>query len=99
MPLAELIDMAHNNPTIKNCSSLDFHTQTRPYSGSWAMDRDIVRDGVLPNAGPELLRLAMRWRVNPENLERHTAELINTARAFFFPAFFLITPNNYNSGS
>lgn len=74
------MDMARADPKISTCSSLDFHTQTRKYSGRWSMDKEIARDGVLPNAGPELLRLAARWRVDPDDLEKHTAELVNAAR-------------------
>ncbi|KAH6617171.1 hypothetical protein F5144DRAFT_623948 [Chaetomium tenue] len=79
LPLADLIDMEHADPKISTASSLDFHTQIRKHSGGWAMDKEFARDGVLPNAKPELLRLAARWRVDPDDLERTTAELINTA--------------------
>ncbi|KAI1501372.1 hypothetical protein F5X99DRAFT_383024 [Biscogniauxia marginata] len=79
LPLADLIDMERADPKISTCSSLEFHTQTRKYSGRWAMDKEIARDGVLPNAKAELVRLAARWRVDPDNLEKYTAELVNAA--------------------
>ena len=80
LPLADLIDLERQDPKISTCSSLEFHTQTRKYSGKWSMDKEIARDGVLLNARHELLRLAARWRVDPDNLEKHTAELVNAAR-------------------
>lgn len=86
LPLADLIDMERADPKISTASSLEFHTQTRKHSGRWAMDKELARDGVLPNAKPELLRLAARWRVNPDDdLERATAELINAAGMFEAP--------------
>lgn len=80
LPLADLMDMERQDPKISTCSSLEFHTQTRKHSGKWSMDKEISRDGVLPNARNELLRLAARWRVDSDNLEKHTAELANAAR-------------------
>jgi hypothetical protein len=85
LPLADLIDMERADPKISTASSLEFHTQTRKHSGRWAMDKELARDGVLPNAKPELLRLAARWRVDPDDLERATAELINAAGMFEAP--------------
>lgn len=79
LPLATLIDMEREDAKISTSSSLDFHTQTRKHSGRWAMDKELARDGVLPNAKHELLRLAARWRVDPNDVERATAELINAA--------------------
>lgn len=83
LPLATLIDMEREDPKISTYSSLDFHTQTRKHSGRWAMDKELARDGVLPNAKHDLLRLAARWRVDPNDVERATAELINTACLYF----------------
>lgn len=84
LPLADLIDMARLDPKISTCSSLEFHTQSRKHSGRWAMDKEIARDGVLSNAGEDLIRLAARWRVDPDNLEKHTAELVNCARESYY---------------
>lgn len=79
LSLSTIIDMQRDDPVIKNSSGLYIHTQTRKYSGKWAMDQELARDGVLKNAKPEMLRLAARYRVDPDDLERATAELINTA--------------------
>lgn len=79
LPLSTLIDMMREDPKISTASSLDYHTQTRKNSGVWAMDKEMARDGVLANAKDEYLRLAARWRVDPNDLDRATAELINTA--------------------
>lgn len=79
LPLAELIDMMRADPKLSTASSLEYHTQTRKHSGIWAMDKEMARDGVLANAREEYLRLAARWRVDPDDVERATAELLNTA--------------------
>ena len=79
LPLATLIDMMREDPKISTASSLEYHTQTRKHSGIWAMDKEMARDGILVNAKAEILRLAARWRVDPDDLDRATAELINTA--------------------
>lgn len=79
LPLATIIDMEREDPKISTASSLDYHLQTRKHSGRWAMDKEMARDGVLKNAKAEIVRLAARWRVDPEDLDRATAELINTA--------------------
>ena len=79
LPLATLMDMMREDPKISTASSLEYHTQTRKHSGGWAMDKEMARDGVMVNAKEEYLRLAARWRVDPDDLDRATAELINTA--------------------
>ena len=79
LPLSTIVDMVQADPAIKNSSSLYFHTQTRKHSGKWAMDKELARDGVLKNAKPQMVRLAARYRVDPDDVERATAELQNTA--------------------
>lgn len=79
LPLADIIDLERKDPKISTASSHDYHLQTRSHSGRWAMDKEMARDGVLANAKPELVRLAARWRVRPEDVEQKTAELINAA--------------------
>ncbi|KAJ4287773.1 hypothetical protein N0V90_012477 [Kalmusia sp. IMI 367209] len=80
LPLADLFDMERADPKISTASSLDYHLQTRKHSGKWAMDKEFARDGVMVNARDEILRLAARWRVSPDDdLERKTAELVNGA--------------------
>lgn len=80
LPLADLFDMERKDPNISTASSYSYHSQTRKYSGKWAMDREMARDGILPNAKPEIVRLAARWRVDPDDLEKATAEVVNGAR-------------------
>lgn len=80
LPLADLVDMEREDLKISTASSYSYHSQTRKYSGKWAMDKEMARDGILPNAKAEIVRLAARWRVDPDDLERATAELVNTAR-------------------
>jgi hypothetical protein len=81
LPLADLFDMERADPKISTASSLDYHLQTRKYSGKWAMDKEFARDGIMVNAKDEILRLAARWRVSPDDdLEKKTAELVNGAR-------------------
>jgi hypothetical protein len=53
--------------------------QKRKVTGEMCLDLEPARDGVLKNAGPDLIRVAARYRVNPNDLERATAELQNTA--------------------
>lgn len=81
LPLADLFDMERADPKISTASSLNYHLQTRKYSGKWAMDKEFARDGIMVNAKAEILRLAARWRVSPDDdLEKKTAELVNGAR-------------------
>lgn len=42
-------------------------------------DGDKLRDGILTRAPHEMIRYASRWRVDPDDLERRTAEMINAA--------------------
>ncbi|KAL9050446.1 MAG: hypothetical protein Q9162_006627 [Coniocarpon cinnabarinum] len=79
LPLSTIVDLVQADPVIKNSSSLYFHTQTRKHSGRWAMDQEFARDGVLKNAKQNMVRLVARYRVDPDDLERATAELQNTA--------------------
>lgn len=79
LPLATIIDMEREDPKISTASSYEYHIQTRKYSGRWAMDKEMARDGILPNAKAEIVRLAARWRVDPDDLEKSTAELVNGA--------------------
>lgn len=41
-----------------------------------------VRDGVLVNAPDEMIHYATQWTVSPEELDKKTAEMINTAIYF-----------------
>lgn len=81
LPLSDLIDLARQDVAIRNCSTLYYHLQKRPVTGEMCLDLEPARDGVLKNAGPELRRVAARYRVDPDDLERATAELQNAAGA------------------
>ena len=93
LPLSVLIDMMRLDYKIRNCSSVHFHRQTRPYSGRWAMDQEPARDGVLRNAKAELLRLAARYRVSPPSLKQAVAELQNAAGESFHSSNHLGIPS------
>ncbi|KAJ5124900.1 uncharacterized protein N7515_008725 [Penicillium bovifimosum] len=79
LPLSACVDLARATEKIRNCSSPYYHMQTRKVTGEMCLDLEPARDGVLKNAGPELTRVAARYRVDPNDLERATAELQNTA--------------------
>ena len=70
---------------ITTCSSYDYCRQYQPPSeefpeGRWFVTREPYRDGVVGLVKDELSRIAARWRVSPDDdLERATAELINTS--------------------
>jgi hypothetical protein len=50
-------------------------------SAHWE-DGNKVRDGVFVRAPDEMISIAAQWHVKPEDLERKTAEMINTAIYF-----------------
>ncbi|KAF3384872.1 Oxidoreductase AflY [Penicillium rolfsii] len=79
LPLSACVDLARANEKIRNCSSPYYHMQKRKVTGEMCLDLEPARDGVLKNAGPELIRVAARYRVDPNDLDRATAELQNTA--------------------
>ncbi|KAF2811537.1 uncharacterized protein BDZ99DRAFT_559618 [Mytilinidion resinicola] len=79
LPLSDLIDMCRADDAVRTSSSPSYHSQTRPVSGQFAMDMEPARDGVLKNAKPELLKIAARFRVDPNDIERACAEVQNTA--------------------
>jgi hypothetical protein len=70
---------------ITNCSSFDYCRQYQAPSeefpeGRWFVTREPYRDGVVRLVKNELARVAAGWRVGPDDdLERATAELINTS--------------------
>lgn len=83
---------------ITTCSSYDYCRQYQPPSeefpeGRWFVTREPYRDGVVGLVKDELSRIAARWRVSAEDdLERATAELINTSSLYtltMITSFFL----------
>jgi hypothetical protein len=79
MHLADLIDACRAVDAIRTSSSIKYQRQYRPITGEPCMDIEMARDGVLKNAKPEIIRFAARWRVDPDQIEKITAELMNTA--------------------
>lgn len=82
LPLAACIDACRADPVISTCSSHYYHEQLRPVSGQPCMDDEPIRDAVLGKAINEMRAVAIQYRVDPNDLERATAELINTAGKF-----------------
>lgn len=78
LPLSACFDLERADPVISSSSSYYYHSQRRP-SGKWAADVEQARDGILVKAKTEICRIAARYRVDPNDLDRATAELINTA--------------------
>lgn len=78
LPLSACFDLEKADPAVSTSSSYYYHSQRRP-SGKWAADVEQARDGILVKAKAEICRIAARYRVDPNDLDRATAELINTA--------------------
>ena len=66
--LVELIQEARGNDKLRK-------------SAHWE-DGNKLRDGVFVRAPDEMISLASRWRVKPEELDLKTAEMINAAVYF-----------------
>ena len=79
LPLSACFDLERADPVISSSSSHYYHSQRRQPSGKFAADVEQARDGVLVKAKSEICRIAARYRVDPNDLDRATAELINTA--------------------
>ncbi len=84
LPLSSCINLIREDDVLRTCSAADYHTQKRPVSGQFAMDAEPARDGVLAKAKAEILRIAARYRVDKNDLERATAEAQNTAGEYLF---------------
>ena len=81
LPLSGCIDACLVDPVIRNCSSIDYQRQFE--NGKFVLRKEMVKDGVVARAGKELGRVAARYRVDSNDLERATAELTNTASTVF----------------
>ena len=68
--LVDLLDEIKANKKLANSAHID--------------DANKVRDGILVRAPEEMIRVASKWIVTPETLERKTAEMTNAA--IFFTA-------------
>ncbi len=78
LPLCACFDLERADPVISTSSSYYYHSQ-RQTSGKWAADVEQARDGILVKAKSEICHIAARYRVDPNDLDRATVELINTA--------------------
>ncbi|KAL9130125.1 MAG: hypothetical protein Q9217_001599 [Psora testacea] len=81
LPLSACVDLARANPVIVNCSSVDYQRQFEGEGSQkkFVMRKEMIKDGVCGKAAGPLGIVAARYRVDPNDLERATAELINTA--------------------
>ncbi|KAJ4361267.1 hypothetical protein N0V95_002036 [Ascochyta clinopodiicola] len=75
LPLSELLFECRNYQSILTCSGTEYHFQLE--NGKWFVEVEMVRDGVCAKAWDDMARVCSRYRVNPNDLERATAELIN----------------------
>lgn len=79
LSLSDCLDLIHADPIINQSSGYHYFAGRGRPSGRWAADAEQSRDGVLVKAKSELCRIAARYRVDPNDLERATAELINSS--------------------
>ena len=85
LSLIECFEEALLDDKITSCSSWDYMNQFEAPSekypdGRWFVTREPYRDGVVGLVKNELASCAGGWQVRPEDdLERATAELINTS--------------------
>lgn len=77
LPLSGCVEECMKDPVVAHCSSIEYQQQFE--NGKFVLRKEMIRDGVCANAGKEMGRIAARYRVDPNDLERATAELINTA--------------------
>lgn len=74
--LSNCVDECLRNSVITTCSTVDVHFQFK--DGMWKVEKEMVRDYVCKKAFHELAQVCSRYRVDPDDLDRATAELINT---------------------
>lgn len=77
LSLAECMDECAKDPIISTCSNVDVHFQIA--EGSWKVEKEMIRDYVCGPAFDAMARVCARYRVDPDDLDRATAELINTS--------------------
>ena len=80
LPLSDCVDLCRADPVVRRSSSVDYHqtfeeVETGP---KMVMRVEFIKDGVLANAWDEMVAIASRYRVDPNDLDRATAELMNT---------------------
>ena len=81
LSLSEALDECRADPVISTCSSVDYQRQFEGEgkNRAFVMRKEMIKDGVCGKAFDELAVVAARYRVDPNDLERATAELINAA--------------------
>ncbi|KAH8698367.1 hypothetical protein BGW36DRAFT_426077 [Talaromyces proteolyticus] len=77
LSLLECLEACREDPVISTCSSVDIHHQV--VNGSWKVEKEMIRDYVCGKAFKEMATVCARYRVDEDDVERATAELINTA--------------------
>lgn len=87
LSLSDCLDLCRAHDVIRNCSSIDFQQQSE--GGKFVLRKEMVRDGVCANAGDAIGVVAARYRVDPTDLDRATAELINSAGKTLIPLIIL----------
>lgn len=80
LPLSNCISLANQDTAIRNCSNLDLCGQLE--GDKYVLREEMVRDGVCKHAFKEMAQIAARYRVDPKEIQRATAELINTSSKF-----------------
>ena len=78
LALSDCVRACLQDPVITSCSTVEVHYQFDPEQGRWKVEEEMIRDYVCKKAFHELARVCARYRVDPDDLERATAELINT---------------------
>jgi hypothetical protein len=76
--LADIMEFAGKDAVVKSSANIKFFRQFNE-KGEMFAELDHIRDGVLAVAGSHIVKLAAQWQVKPDEVERKTAELINTA--------------------
>lgn len=81
LSMVECVDLAAQHPIIKTCSSYDYQRQFEGEGEkkAFVMRKEMIKDGVCGKGFEPLKVVAARYRVDPNDLERETAALINAA--------------------
>ena len=81
LSMVECVDLAAQHPIIKNCSTYDYQRQFEGEGEkrTFVMRKEMIKDGVCGKGFEPLKVVAARYRVDPNDLERETAALINAA--------------------
>lgn len=94
LSLIECMEKCRDDPVISTCSSVDVHYQV--VNGSWKVEKEMIRDYVCGKAFKEMATVCAQYRVNEDDIERASAELINAAGELWYEPS-LISRRNSNS--